>query len=75
MTELTPAKREELQESFDYNDPNGDGRIDYTEFVGLLEALNADIPDEQSRLGFGEIDSDRDGAIGFEEFVAWWVRA
>ncbi len=24
-------------------------------------------------IGFDEIDTDRDGSIGFDEFHAWWI--
>jgi hypothetical protein len=28
---------------------------------------------EESRIGFAEIDSNRDGRIGFQEFLDWWT--
>ena len=28
---------------------------------------------QDCRLGFREIDTDGDGAIEFDEFVAWWT--
>jgi calmodulin len=69
---LTPEEREELEESFDYNDANDDGRIEFEEFVDMLNALDAYSGPEEARVGFETIDSDRDGSIDFEEFVAWW---
>jgi hypothetical protein len=29
---------------------------------------------DECRIGFVEIDSDRDGAIEFEEFLEWWTQ-
>lgn len=65
---------DELREDFEFNDANHDGRIQYREFVALLGGLEAGMSDEEARIGFGEIDTDDDEAIGFDEFVAWWTR-
>ena len=73
MAELTQEQLDELREDFVYNDGDGDGRIDYTEFVELMGLLDEDLDEEACRIGFREIDSDRDGAIEFEEFVDWWT--
>lgn len=63
---------DELRESFDYNDGNGDGRISLDEFKNMLDELEAYVDDGDARIGFAAIDTDRDGAIDFDEFVAWW---
>lgn len=68
----TPEEIAELRESFRYNDPNGDGRIDFREFVNMLKDLEADVDANEARIGFDEIDTDNDHAIEFEEFVDWW---
>jgi len=75
MDVLTREQLDELREDFDFNDANGDGRIQFQEFVALLDGLEADVSEDEAMVGFDEIDSDDDGAIGFEEFVAWWTRA
>lgn len=67
-----PAELKELSESFRYNDANKDGLIEFAEFVEMLGQLETDASDEEARIGFDEIDSDDDGAISFDEFVAWW---
>lgn len=65
---------EELQETFAYFDEDGNGRIDRGEFKRLMEALGADMPDDEVEVGFDSIDSDDDGAIEFDEFAVWWVK-
>ena len=67
-----PAELKELSESFRYNDVNKDGLIEFAEFVEMLGQLEAEVSDEEARIGFDEIDIDDDGAISFDEFVAWW---
>jgi Ca2+-binding EF-hand superfamily protein len=38
----------------------------------MLDDLEADIDEEEARIGFRAIDTDRDGAVGLDEFVEWW---
>lgn len=61
-----------LREDFDFNDANHDGRITLGEFVRFMSALEAGVTAEECRIGFEEIDTDGDGVIEFDEFVAWW---
>ena len=63
---------DDLIESFNHFDRDGDGRIDLAEFGELCQALGGAIDDEHKRIGFKAIDSNRNGAIDFDEFVAWW---
>ena len=63
---------EELRESFEYNDSNGDGRIELNEFLSMLDALETGIDRDEAGIGFREIDTDHDGVISFPEFVDWW---
>ena len=62
----------ELREDFSKCDANGDGQIQFEEFVTLLENLGAQTTDEENRVGFEEIDTDKNGAISFDEFAAWF---
>lgn len=77
MNERTPANRHpanerELLEEFALADRDGDGCIDLEEFRQLLNGLDADMSDAEIRLGFGELDTDRDGRINRREFAEWW---
>ncbi len=69
---LSEEEARELRESFDYNDRDGDGRIEFDEFVKMLEELEAGASEEEARIGFRELDTHQDGSIAFDEFVDWW---
>jgi len=68
-----PERLEELRETFEFNDLDGDGRIELDEFINMLANLEADTNVEEARIGFREIDDDQDGLIDFDEFVDWWL--
>jgi acetyl-CoA synthetase len=70
---MTQQQFEELRETFASFDGNNDGRIVYAEFARLLASLGAGLEDRACHNAFSRIDADRDGAIGFDEFAAWWV--
>jgi Ca2+-binding EF-hand superfamily protein len=67
-----PAGSRELLEEFAAADRDNDGRIDYDEFKQLLDGLEAGMSEEEMRIGFREIDTDRDGLIDRREFADWW---
>ena len=69
---VTPEEFDELKESFQYNDADDDGKIVFSEFITMLDELEADVSEEEARIGFREIDSDKDGGIELDEFVEWW---
>jgi calmodulin len=63
---------DELREAFDYNDRDKDGRIQLDEFSAMLDELEAEMSPEEVEIGFKDIDTNDDGLIDFDEFVAWW---
>jgi Ca2+-binding EF-hand superfamily protein len=69
---LTSEEFEELTESFDYNDSDKDGMIEFPEFVSMLRALEAGVDAQEAKVGFNEIDRDDDGSIDLDEFIEWW---
>jgi len=66
-------ERGRLREDFDFNDANKDGTITLGEFVRFMQNLDPEITAEECTIGFGEIDTNGDGSIGFDEFFAWWT--
>jgi Ca2+-binding EF-hand superfamily protein len=66
------ARPRELKEEFVLADRDRDGRIDFDEFVRLMQGLEAGMSAAELRLGFHEIDTDANGLIEFVEFAEWW---
>jgi Ca2+-binding EF-hand superfamily protein len=64
---------EDLREAFEYNDRDGDGRIQKDEFVAMLDELDAGMTAQEMEIGFQDIDTNDDQLIDFDEFVAWWT--
>lgn len=71
-TPLTHSERREVQAHFTQADTNRDRRINHEEFRELLKNLEAEMSDDEASIGFEEIDTDNDGLIDFDEFLAWW---
>jgi Ca2+-binding EF-hand superfamily protein len=69
---LTADELAELHADFDEFDKDGDGLMEFNEFVNFLDGLEAEMSQDDCRIGFAEIDTDRDGVIEFDEFVEWW---
>lgn len=63
---------DELRELFEACDTNGNGTLQFGEFSRFIDSVGAGISEQECRIGFGEIDSDRDGHIDFGEFLDWW---
>lgn len=74
MAKSKPNEEEldELREAFDYNDRDGDGKIQLDEFSDMLDELEAEMSEKEIEIGFKDIDTNDDGLIDFQEFVAWW---
>jgi Ca2+-binding EF-hand superfamily protein len=69
---LSPEEREELEENFEFNDLDGDGSIEFDEFVNMMTNMDAQMSADEARIGFQSIDTNNDGVIGLEEFIDWW---
>ena len=64
---------EEIRETFDHFDRDGNGTMDVGEFVSLLQALGAAASAEEVAAGIEALDTNRSGRIDFDEFTAWWA--
>ena len=67
-----PAAERELLEEFAVADRDNDGRVNFAEFKQLLDGLEAGMSEAEMRIGFEEVDTDRDGFIDRREFFEWW---
>jgi Ca2+-binding EF-hand superfamily protein len=63
----------EIDALFARADGDHDGQINFTEFRRLVRELDADLAEEEMRIGFTETDSNGNGRINIDEFRAWWV--
>jgi Ca2+-binding EF-hand superfamily protein len=68
-------ERGRLRETFDFNDVNKDGRLTLGEFIRFMESVDENVTATECEIGFDAIDTNRDGAIEFDEFFAWWTQA
>jgi EF-hand domain pair len=62
----------ERREVFNHYDRDGSGTIERGEFARLLEALGAELTEEQLAAGLAEVDRNHSGRISWGEFSAWW---
>lgn len=72
MNEEHPRSAEEIRRHFDFFDDDKNGFIDFEEYRDMLDILGHNIANPEAEDGFAEIDSNRDGQISFDEFIAWW---
>ena len=72
MTRSRQQDRAELKQLFDRFDIDKNGYIDKAEFRQVLRVLGENPSDEMLSLEFTAIDTNDDGAVTFDEFVAWW---
>lgn len=69
----TSATTAELRREFKRVDRDLDECISYAEFKDLLEGLDAGMSEQEMRVGFHEVDLDKDGKIDLQEFIVWWT--
>ena len=72
MSLLKQASTIELRKHFDFFDDNKDGLIDIGEYIDLLLIMGVDNEPATRARAFAGIDTNGDGFISFDEFIAWW---
>jgi Ca2+-binding EF-hand superfamily protein len=70
---------EAVSEEFDKLDADGDGMLEYDEFIKLLCKLlevpnQVGLPTTYLRQFWTEVDRDADGFVSFEEFFIWYAK-
>jgi Ca2+-binding EF-hand superfamily protein len=68
------ARNEELVQTFNELDVNGDGQITTQEFRSAMSARGEEVTDEEIESIFADADSNHDGMISLAEFTAAWNR-
>jgi Ca2+-binding EF-hand superfamily protein len=71
---LSADELADLEQEFAEADVDGDGRVDFGEFEGLLENLETELDPHGRRAAFTSMDADRDGSVTLGEFTDWWRR-
>jgi hypothetical protein len=62
----------EIRGSFEFFDKDNNGLIDFEEFRSLLRTVNPEATTSQAAEGFSMTDTNCDGYVDLDEFVAWW---
>jgi Ca2+-binding EF-hand superfamily protein len=69
--EIVTFAKDEVDESFDRIDENGDRSISFEEFSTLMLAIDHTKPESALRASFASIDKDHDCRVSLAEFRAW----
>jgi Ca2+-binding EF-hand superfamily protein len=70
MQRFEPAF-DEIKETFERLDENGNGSIEFEEFTALMLEMDHSRAEGALRLQFTAIDTNRDGRISFDELRVW----
>jgi calcium-binding protein CML len=63
--------QDEIDESFERIDENGDRSISFDEYASLMLEIAPVLSEVALRVSFDAIDKDQDGCVSLEEFRAW----
>ena len=70
MSKLTPEQVTELEGAFKLMDTNSDGFITRDELTTLLKSVDSNVSDDVVTEMINEADTNNDGKINFQEFLA-----
>jgi Ca2+-binding EF-hand superfamily protein len=68
---ITKVAQDEIDESFERIDENGDRSISFDEFASLLLKMDHTQSESALRARFDVIDKNHDGRVTLDEFRAW----
>jgi Ca2+-binding EF-hand superfamily protein len=68
------AGNEELIQTFNELDGNGDGQITTQEFRNAMSARGEEVSEAEIESIFADADSNKDGKISLSEFTEAWNR-
>jgi Ca2+-binding EF-hand superfamily protein len=68
---IATIAQDEINESFERIDENGDHSISFEEFARLMLDMDHLKSASTLRASFDAIDKDHDGQVSLEEFRAW----
>ncbi|MBO6938274.1 MAG: EF-hand domain-containing protein [Deltaproteobacteria bacterium] len=69
---LSEDELQELRETFDHFDTDGNGVIDRHEFRELLKSLDPGFNEDDVVMGLKVLDANENDVIDWEEFRDWW---
>jgi len=69
---VTMQEAADVAAEFSMVDSDGDGKLDSTEFRKLCGALAPNLNAEEAEAAMTVLDTNKDGAVDFQEFLAWW---
>jgi len=69
---LTEEELQEVKETFDHFDSDGNGVIDRDEFRQLLKTLDPEFSEEDVLMGLKVLDANENDVIDWDEFLDWW---
>lgn len=72
--QIASVFNDELEQSFDRIDQNGDRSITFEEFSALLLEMDHAMSEAERRTRFNVMDTDYDGRVNYAEFCDWVVR-
>ena len=70
MSEVSEEARAEYQEAFDMFDKDKSGSIDEEELGCVMRRLGHEMTDEELKQMVAKVDTDNNGEIDFDEFLA-----
>lgn len=73
--QLSAEQIAQVRDEFDFFDRDKNGQIELSEFIELLTILSPKTKVNRVEEGFSLIDTNGDGYIDFDEFLAWWQQA